>query len=196
MSRTFQRFAGTCSILVGIGGLAYGLLFGAIVYGAERPVALVWLTLGLLGALLGTPVAIALYMKLRDFDWGFALLALLLGVIGSVGQAQNSALTLAKEVGELRGEASDPSGLFRFGLIGLSLFIVGWLIAKSGAFPKRLGYLAEAGGILLILTFIGRTTGLIDTSNELTVLPPILYGVVVHPVFYVWLGRLLRKDKD
>ena len=194
MSKTFQRFAGTCSILVGVGGLAYGVLFGFIVYGAERPVALVWLTLGLLGALLGAPVAVALYVKLRDFDWGFALLALLLGVIGSVGQAQNSALTLAKEVGGLRGESSDPSGVFRFGLIGISLLIVGWLIVKSGSFTKRLGYLAEVGGTLLILTFVGRTTGLIDTSNELTTLPPILYGVVVHPVLYIWLGRHLRKD--
>ncbi|MGH2710461.1 MAG: DUF4386 family protein [Actinomycetota bacterium] len=194
MTRTFQRFAGTCSILVGIGGLAYGVLFGFIVYGAERPVALVWLALGLLGALLGTPVAVALYMKLRDRDWGFALLALLLGIFGSVGQLQNSALTLAKEVGELRGESSDPAGAFRFGLLGLSLLIVGWLIVRSGAFPKRLGYLAEVGGVLLVLTFLGRTTGLIDTANELSVLPPVLYGVVIHPVLYVWLGRVLRKD--
>ncbi|MGH2693096.1 MAG: hypothetical protein ACRDHM_11460 [Actinomycetota bacterium] len=194
MSATFQRFAGVSAILVGVGGLIYGVLFGAIVYGAGRPVALAWLTLGLLGAALATPVAVALYMKLRETDWGFALLALLLGLAGSLGQVQNSALTLAKEVGELIGESPDPAGVFRFGLIGISLLVFGWLILQGDAFPKRLGYLAEAGGVLLVLTFVGRVTGLIDTANELTVLPPVLYGVLVHPVFYVWLGRVLRKD--
>ena len=194
MSAIFQRFAGISAILVGVGGLVYGVLFATIVYGAGRPVALTWLGVGLVGALLALPVAVALYMRLRDTDRGFALLALLLGVVASLGQLENSGLTLAKEVGDLVGESSDPAGHFRFGLLGVSLFIVGWLIVRGGALPKRLGYLAEVGGVLLVLTYVGRLTGVIDPATKLTTLPPLLYGVVVHPIFYVWLGRILRRE--
>ncbi len=196
MSRTFQRFAGIGSVLVGVGGLVYGLLFGAIVYGAGRPVRLIWLTLGLVGAALGVAVAVAIYMRLRDTDRGFALLALLLGVVASVGQLENSSLTLAREVGGFVGGQADPAGAFRFGLLGLSLLVIGWLIVRGGAFPARLGYLAEVGGALLVLTYIGRVTGAIEAANKITVLPPVLYGVIVHPVFYVWLGRVLRREAE
>ena len=196
MSATFQRFAGVCSILVGVGGLVYGLLFGAIVYGAGRGVILSWLTLGLVGAALATPVAVALYLRLRETDRAFALLALLFGFVASLGQLENSSLTLAKEVGDLVGESSDPAGHFRFGLLGASLFIVGWLIVRGGALPRRLGQLGMAGGVLLALVYLGRLTGVIDPSNELTTLPPVIYGVVIHPVFYVWLGRVLRREAE
>ena len=194
--RTFDRFAGTCAILVGVGGLIYGILFGAIVLGASRPVAVTWLTLGLVGALLATPVSVALYYRLRDIDRGFALLALLVGLAAALGQFENSALglggALTPAIGS-RGAPADPFGAFRFGLAGVALFLVGWLAVRGGALPRGLGYLAEAGGILLALVYLGRLTGVIDPATRITVLPPVLYGVVVHPVFYVWLGLVLRR---
>jgi hypothetical protein len=196
MSPTFQRFAGISAVLVGVGGLVYGVLFGAIVYGAGRGLILTWLTLGLVGAALATPVAVALYLRLRDTDRAFALLALLFGFVAALGQLENSSLALAISVGDLVGESSDPAGHFRFGLLGLSLSIVGYLILRGGAFPKGLGYVALAGGILLVLTYVGRVTGVIDPATEFTVIPPVLYGVVIHPVFYVWLGRLLRREAE
>lgn len=196
MSATFQRFAGFSSILVGVGGLVYGVLFGAIVYGAGRGVALAWSTLGLLGAALATPVAVALYFRLRDTDRAFALLALLFGFVAALGQLENSSLALAISVGDLVGESSDPAGHFRFGLLGASLFIVGWLIVRGGSLPRRLGQLALAGGVLLVLVYIGRLTGVIDPANEISTLPAVLYGVVVHPIFYVWLGLVLRREAE
>lgn len=194
--RMFERFAGACAVLVGVGGLVYGLLFGAIVLGAGRPVRITWLALGLLGALLATPVGVALYYRLRETDRGFALLALLLGLAGALGQFENSAFgfgsALTPEIGS-EGAASDPFGAFRFGFAGVALFIVGWLILRGGALPRGLGYLGLAGGILLVLVYVGRLTGVIDPATRITVLPPVLYGIVVHPVFYVWLGAVLRR---
>jgi hypothetical protein len=194
--RTYDRFAGTCAILVGVGGLLYGVLFGAIVLGASRPVAIAWLTLGLVGALLAAPVSVALYYRLRDTDRGFALLALLLGLAAALGQLENSALGLG---GALTpefagpGTPADPFGVFRFGLAGVALFVVGWLVVRGGALPRGLGYLAQVGGILLALVYVGRLTGVIDPATRITVLPPVLYGVVVHPILYVWLGVVLRR---
>jgi hypothetical protein len=132
--RTFDRFAGTSAILVGLGGLVYGVLFGAIVLGASRPVRITWLAVGLLGALLTTPVLVALYYRLRDTDRGFALLALLLGLAAALGQLENSALGLGSAVTPdigLEGAPADPFWAFRFGLAGVALFIVGWLICQG-----------------------------------------------------------------
>ena len=195
MSRSFERFAGTSAILVGIGGLAYGILFGAIVQGAGSPTQEIWLALGLVGAVLATPVSVALYLGLRDVDRGFALLALLLGFAAALGQLENSGLGLGNELTpELGHEAApDPYGLFRFGLLGVALVIIGWLMSRADAFPRGLSILGEVGGVLLILVYLGRLTGVIDPATKITVLPPVLYGVVVHPIFYVWLGRVLRR---
>jgi hypothetical protein len=194
MTRTFERFAGTCAILVGVGGLAYGLLFGWIVLGAGRAVDITWLTLGLLGALLATAVSVALYYRLRETDRGFALLALLLGLVASLGQLENSALGLGNTLTpELGGAPSDPYGAFRFGLTGVALFIVGWLILRGGALPRGMGWLGIAGGVLLAMVYLGRLTGVIDPATKITVLPPVLYGIVIHPAFYVWLGIELRR---
>jgi hypothetical protein len=194
MSRTFERFAGLSAILVGIGGLLYGVLFGAIVLGAPEAVARTWLALGLLGALFAAPVTVALYYRLRDTDRGFALLALLLGIFAALGQFENSALGLGNEITpELGGAAADPYGAFRFGLLGLALLIVAWLIRRGGALPRGLGYVAALGGVLLVIVYLGRLTGVIDPATEATVIPPVLYGLVVHPLFYVWLGVSLRR---
>jgi hypothetical protein len=147
-----------------------------------------------IGATLAAPVAVALYLRLRETDRAFALLALLFGFVAALGQLENSSLTLAKEVGDMVGESSDPAGHFRFGLLGLSLFTIGWLIVQGAALPRRLGQVAEAGGVLLVLTYLGRLTGFIDPGTPITTLPPLLYGIVVHPLFYVWLGRVLRRE--
>ncbi|MDQ4006294.1 MAG: DUF4386 family protein [Actinomycetota bacterium] len=189
-TRTFERFAGAAAVTVGVGGLAYGVLFGWIVLGAPRSVALSWLTLGVLGSIFATPVTVALYYRLRDVDRGFALLALLLGLAAALGQFENSALALSRALSpELGGAAPDPAGVFRFGLLGVALFLIGWLIVRGGTLPRGLGYLGQVGGVLLVLIYLGRLTGVIDPATEITVLPPVLYGVVIHPWFYVWLGR-------
>jgi hypothetical protein len=194
MSRMFERFAGLSAILVGVGGLLYGILFGAIVLGASETVARIWLTLGILGALFATPVTVALYYRLRDTDRGFALLALLLGTFAVLGQFENSALGLGNELTpEMAGIASDPFGAFRFGLLGMALLIVAWLVRRGGALPRGIGYLAALGGALLLIVYLGRLTGVIDPATRPTVIPPILYGLVVHPILYVWLGVVLRR---
>jgi hypothetical protein len=145
--------------------------------------------------LLATPVTVVLYLRLRDIDRGFALLALLLGLAAAFGQLENSGLGLGNELTPELGHdaAPDPYGLFRFGLLGVALFIVGWLMTRGGGFPRGLGILGEVGGVLLVLVYLGRLTGVIDPATKITVLPPVLYGVVVHPIFYVWLGRVLRR---
>jgi hypothetical protein len=43
------------------------------------------------------------------------------------------------------------------------------------------------------LTYVGRLTGVIDPADRITLIPPLLYGLLLHPVLYVWLGIVLWR---
>ena len=60
------------------------------------------------------------------------------------------------------------------------------------ALPARLGQLAVLSGAVLVFTYIGRLYDFITPAHRPILFPPLLYGLVLHPALYVWLGRLLR----
>ena len=196
---SLNRLAGPCATAVGVGGLAYGLLFVWIVEGAPDWVAQLWFALLVAGALVSVAVAVALYERLRAVDEGLALTSLLLGLAGAMGGVVHGGFNLAAlinptSVGE---EASpDPGGVFRYLTAGLALLIVGWLVVGGAAgLPKRLGQLAVAAGAILVFIYVGRLYDFITPRQKLTLWPPILYGLVLHPWLYLWLGRLLRLPR-
>jgi hypothetical protein len=198
-NRSFQRLAGTLAIAVAVGGLAYGILFGWIVLGAPEGIFVTWLVLAVLGGLAVTAVFVGAYEAFRDIAKPFLLWALLLGVAAGLGQMLHASVALGYEVGAAapppRGfeGTPDPVGILRFGVNGLALFLLGWVIARSQGLPRTLGLLAQLGGVLLVLMYVGRLTGVIDPANRVTLIPPLLYGLLVHPVFFVWLGLSLRR---
>ena len=197
-SASFERFAGLSAILTGIGGLVYAGLFIWIVLGAPEAVDGLWFATLLLGGVFSAAALIGVYGRVRDTDPGLALWALVLGVAAALGAVVHGGYQLGVLVGpaEIPG-AADPeaasAGVLRYGLGGLGLVVLGGLLVRSGRFPRALGYLAAAGGVLLVLTYVGRLAGVIDPATRVTLIPPVLYGIVVHPVFYVWLGRVLWR---
>ena len=83
----------------------------------------------------------------------------------------------------------DPTGWFTFGAVGIWLLIVGVLALRQKALPAVLAYLGIAGGILLWLIPVG-------SVFDLPVLISItagLGGVIVAPIFFIWVGSRLRK---
>jgi hypothetical protein len=197
---SFDRFGGLCAILLGIGGLVYAILFAFVVAGSPTWVTGLWLTFLLVGGLLTTVVAVALYQRLRETDEGVALWALLLGFAAAVGGVVHAAFQLLSLTNPISGittigqrTPTDPVGILRFGLAGVTLVILGWLIVRGGQFPRSLGYLAYLGGALLVFIYIGRLFDFITPANRVTLIPPFVYGFIVHPVFYVWLGRELLR---
>jgi len=181
-----------------VGGLVYGALFAYIVAGAPTWVLRTWLILAILGGLASTGVFVALYERLNATAGAVARWALLLGVVAGLGQMLNASVGLGFEVNPPPDGAfisePDPLGILRFGLNGVALFLFGWAIVRSAALPRGLGYLAEVGGVLLVTVYVGRLTGIIDPATRLTLIPPLLYGLAVHPVLFVWLGRLLWME--
>ena len=189
------RVAGPCATAVGVGGLVFGALFYWIVVGAPDVVAEVWFALLLGGALLSVPVTVALYLRLRAVDEGLALTALLFGLAGALGGAVHGAFNLAAQINpeSVGDEASpDPGGVFRYLVAGLALLLIGWLVVAGRGLPQRLGQLALASGAVLVFIYVGRLYDFITPAQRLTLIPPLLYGLALHPLLYLWLGRILR----
>lgn len=199
-SPSLDRVAGPCATAVGIGGLLYGALFAWIVAGSPDWVPELWFALLLGGGLVTVAVSVALYLRLRAVDEGLALTALLLGLAGSLGGAVHGAFNLAAQINpaSVGEEASpDPGGVFRYLTAGLALSLVGWLViaGRSSGLPKRLGQLALLSGAILVYVYVGRLYDFITPATRPTLWAPFLYGLVLHPVLYLWLGRLLSPPR-
>jgi heme/copper-type cytochrome/quinol oxidase subunit 1 len=85
----YERFAGLCAVLAGVGSLLYAITFIILVIGERAPqlgMLLSSLFLTLIG-LFSTIVLVAIYNRLRETDATFALLVLLLGIAGALGSA-------------------------------------------------------------------------------------------------------------
>lgn len=199
---SFERFAGACAILAGAGVFLYSIAFVVV----ARTVPDLGAALAALflagGGILTSAVLVAVYGRLREADPPFALWAILLGFAGAIGSAIHGAYDLANVLHPPAAVAADlpsqidPRGLLTFGVAGLAVLVVGWLIvARDGRFPVRLGYLGLLFGVLLVLTFLGRLV-VLDPTSPLVLVPAGLAGFIAGPLWYLWIGlELLRPTR-
>jgi hypothetical protein len=186
----FERFGGACALLAGLVNLCYAVTFVLLDNKAGSALSL------LLAGLVGVPVLVALYGRLRPTEPGAALCALVLGVGGAFGAAAHGGYDLANALHPPRAglatlpNAVDPRGLATFGLTGLAVLGVAWLIRRGGRLPAGLGALGYLLGVLLLALWLGRLIVLEATSPVIAV-PALLAGFVVGPAWYLWLGRVL-----
>jgi hypothetical protein len=154
------------------------------------------------GGLLSTAVVVGLYQRLRGIDQGLAMLGLLFGAVGSLGSAIHGAFDLAVDLHPVDAggamtlpNAIDPRGVLTFGLTGLGLLVLSRLIRASDPLPTGLGSLGTALGILLVLVYLGRLI-VLDPNHVALLGIAAVTGVVVHPWFFLWLGRSLLRTAD
>ncbi|MEK7872458.1 MAG: hypothetical protein AAB502_01210, partial [Chloroflexota bacterium] len=86
----------------------------------------------------------------------------------------------------------DPRGLATFGLAGVAVFVVGWLMGRSGDFPKGLGYLGYLLGVFLVVVYLGRLI-VLSPASPLVLGPAAVTGFLLNPVWYVWLGMAIWR---
>ena len=152
-SLAFERFAGVCSLIVGIGGLLYAISF-IILKGALLSDLFL-----MLGGLFSTAVLVALYDRLRETDAAFALWGLLLSITAALGSAIHGGYDLANvlhPVSQVTDAAAagvpnavDPRGVLTFLIGGIGLFVIAWLMGRNERFPKMLSYLGYLAAVLL-----------------------------------------------
>jgi hypothetical protein len=201
LSARFERLAGYCSLFVGLGALVYAIIFITIVEGNTETEP--WFAILMLGAITTVPVLVGLYCRFAEFDQGLALTFLALGLFGALGGIVHGGYELALlttppdvELGAYPGPESVAKGVLRYLVAGLALLLVAWLAWSSGLLPRGIAYLAGIGGILLVFIYIGRLYDFITPGDYVSLLPPLVYGLVVHPVLYAWIGlTFLRRTE-
>ena len=194
MQPSFERFAGACALLTGITSFLYALAFVILQNALLSALFL------MVAGLLSSPVLVAIYYRLRETNAPFALWALVLGIAGALGSAVHGGYDLANTITP-SGLAStklpnpiDPRGLLTFGVAGVALFIVGWLIIRGGRLPRGLGYLAYLSALLLVVLYLGRLI-IVVPSSPVIVVPALLSGFVVNPALYILLGFALLSGR-
>jgi hypothetical protein len=190
----FERFAGLAAILAGVLGLLYAIAFVSLQN------QLLYSTCLLLGGLFTSAALVALYRRLGSADPDFALWALLLGILASAGSLVHGGYDLANALNPPATASLDlpfqvdPRGLLTFAVAGISIFVFAWLITSSRILPPALGYLGFVSALLLIVIYLGRLI-IVDPSSPLILGPAALEGFIINPIWYIWLGIVLRSGK-
>ena len=199
----YRRLAGGAALLAGVGGLVYSLAFiGGVVLGAAPELGLAIASTALLiGGVLTLVVLVAIHAIVHGEAPELATLGLAFAAAGAIGASVHGGYDLANvlhapvsdvlAVNELPNPV-DPRGLLTFGFAGLGLLILAWLLRRSATVPTRLGDLGLAVGALLVIVYLGRLI-VLDPTNPLVAGPAALAGFVLSPVFYFWLGTILRR---
>jgi hypothetical protein len=193
-STSFERLAGACGILAGVGGFLYAVSFVVL----QNP--LLNSILLMLNSLLATTTLVAIYNRLREADAGFALWGLLLGTVGALGAAVHGGYDLANVINPPTAASTDlpnqidPRGLLTFGVTGLGLLALAWLMGRTAHFPKGLGYLGYALSALLVIIYLARMI-VLDPTNPILLVPVLAAGFLVNPAWYIWTGVTLRRGR-
>jgi hypothetical protein len=182
--------AGLAAIGAGVAGLAYAVAFVVL----QQPL-LHGLFL-MLGGLLMIVVLAGLSAWVRTADDSAARLGLIFAAAGALGAAAHGGYDLANAItpppaaGPDLPFPADPRGLLTFGAAGLGTLIFSVLLRRVGA--RGLGNLGLLLGVLQVMIYIARLT-VLSPANPLLLIPVLLAGFAINPVWLVWLGAALRR---
>jgi len=199
----YERLAAAGAMAAGVGGIVYSVAFlGGVVEGWAPQVGLTVASIALMaGGFLSVVVLVALYRRLLETAPAIGLLGLMLVAVGATGAMVHGGYDLANAVhapvSDVLAEAElpsgiDPRGLLTFGVAGLGLLVLASQSRRSGTLPANLAGLGMATGILLIIVYLGRLI-ILTPTNLLVAIPAAATGLVLSPLFYIWLGIELRR---
>jgi hypothetical protein len=193
---SYRHTAYPSAWLAGIAGFLYSVFF-VLNARAGAPVGGAAAFFLLIGGILGASALLGLYERLVGSAGGYALWSLLFGVAAALFATLHGGYDLANAIHPPSGTNTfpsevDPRGLSTFGLAGISLLGFAFLMLREASFPRPLGYLGLLSGVLLILIYLGRLI-IVSPSNPLVLGPAGLEGFIVNPVWYIWLGFVLRQ---
>jgi len=200
MTKTFQRFAGWAALDAAFLSVFFTVTFGLYVregYHWAQWASSIALTLTGVATI---PVFVALYTRVRESEPEFAALALITGLVGGIGSTVHGAYDvalLAKPLSEKSDLPSqiDPRGFATFAVTGLALGVFGWLILRTGAYPRLAGQLGIASLVLLFVVYFGRLIAVNPNKNVIRV-AALASGLIAVPAFYLLIARALLRPAE
>ena len=202
-SESFERVAGISAILAGVVGILYSFSFVILVVMGRAPELGVLLSslFLMLGGLASSAAIVAVFNLVCETNPAPAIWGVLLAILGALGSVIHGGYDLANAIHPPESNIPslanlpsqiDPRGLLTFGVAGIGLFVLSWLIRQNEHFPKGLGTLGYALAILLVVIYLGRLI-ILSPSNPVVAVLIVVTGFVVNPAWYIWLGLALRR---
>jgi hypothetical protein len=68
-------------------------------------------------------------------------------------------------------------------------------MTQNASLPKGLAYLGYLSAALMIILYLGRLI-LLQATSLAIVIPALLEGFIVNPLWYVWLGMIFVRGSD
>jgi Domain of unknown function (DUF4386) len=222
---TLSKLGGTCSILTGVTIIVTAVLYlllppeqqdacrcpdrfltsmapNSTLYIAEYGVFALY-------SLLAIAAVLAISASVRAANEGWVRWSSTLAIIGlavtAIDALRRVALDPARAAAYVQGDAAvkaaltvpgalqglDPQGWLRFGAFGFWVLVVSLLALRGGTWPKVLASLGIVGAILYWLVVVGQ----VFQTPTLIALIAGLGGVVLLPIWYIWLGLRLRQAR-
>jgi hypothetical protein len=182
-------FAGWFAVLAGVAGVLYSVAFVLLQSASLSALFL------LLGGLFSIIPLTGLYQRLREVEPSYALLAFALSAGAAVGSLIHGGYDLSNALHPPASLSTDlpspidPRGLLTFGVAGIGLFFLSWLMTRNQAFPKGLSSLGYVSAVLLVFLYLARLVVLV--AGPVILIPAALEGFLVNPIWYIWLGAVL-----
>jgi hypothetical protein len=199
-SPLFDRTASWMAYLSAAVALAYSVSFGYYVREGDRWAQYTSSGLLIAGGIVGLPVLVALYLRVRHVDEGFAIVALVIALAAALGSVLHGAHDVAMFAHPDKVATSvdypnftDPRGFSTFALFGLGMIVLA-AMSRAAALPKPIALVGALTGVLAVVVYIGRVT-VVDPKRWWVAIAAIGAGVVGVPVWNVLVGRALRAGR-
>ena len=196
-SPLFDRTASWMAYLSAAVALAYSLSFGYYVREGDRWAQYTSSGLLMAGGIIGLPVLVAIYLRVRHADEGFAIVALVVALAAALGSVLHGAHDIAVFVHPDKVTTAadypnftDPRGFSTFALFGLGMIVLAGM-SHAASLPKPIALVGALTGLLAIIVYIGRVT-VLDPKRWWVAIAAIGAGVVGVPLWNVLVGRALR----
>jgi hypothetical protein len=191
--RSFVRFGGLAAILLALTSWAAVLAYAAFVQPGATALGLqLFQFLYAVIAFWALFAVVAVYYRMRSAGEAWAFFATLVGIAASVGTmvaAMYEVANLRQDPPLVGASPTNPLGVMSFGLTGLWFLIANLLLWRSTT-PRLLvllGFVAAAD------LFAGFVAGLSENGG-VVYLASLIAGAVGGPIYWLWMGRRLRRD--
>jgi hypothetical protein len=195
--RSFVRFGGLAGVLLAITSWAAVAAYYFIARGGEDIVGLqVFQLLYALIAFWSLFGIVAVYWVVRQHGEAWSFFATLVGVGAALGTitSQLYGVALIRELitrpdlAAPNVTSSDPLNVMTFALTGL-WFLIANLLLRSAGYPRLLILLGFVAVAVLFVGFFAALSG----DRQIVNYAGIIAGAVGGPLYWLWLGILLRR---